>query len=156
MKTFARLTLICVSFGILGCNDAPPPSPVAAPAQPAPPAPQIPDVKPEYTLEISSTDSTPKTYTVTWTARVNTGGWTMKTDQVLVEDSMGATAARIYAILEQPGPDTIVTQAVETLTAKHEAGERKIDKAELSIKRMVRGANTDFPALYSIVKETGP
>lgn len=131
----------------------PAPTATAAPPPPPPAADAAPRFKPEYSLTISSTDAEPKQYSVIWTAQVNTGGWKMTTEQVLVEDSMGKTSARVYAILEEPGPGEMVTQATETLTGRHDAGNTKIDRAELSIKRVRRGGNDK--GLYVVVKQTG-
>lgn len=140
-----------------GCDETPTSPPVpstAAPVAAATPAPSaaMPEYKPEYTLAIEESTATPKTYTVTWSAKVNTGGWTMKTDRVLIEELNGANAARVWVILEQPGPSDMTTQAIETLTGKHDAGTTKIERAEFSVKRVVRGASTEFPSMYAVVK----
>jgi len=152
-------TAACALLLLVGCSDDAPPA-VAPPtnqASPAaaPPVVIVPDIKPQYTLGIIASENAPKNYTVKWTAQVNTGGWTMKTDQVLVEDMMGKLTARIYAILEKPAAGEMVTQAVETLTGEYDAGEKAIEQVELSIKTNVRGVKSDFPALYSVVKTTG-
>jgi hypothetical protein len=154
MLNFRPLAALLLCIMLTGCGDDSPEQPAAATAPPAP-APQplpAPDVKLEYTLEFS-TDA--KSNSVTWTARVPTGGWKLTTDKVLVEDDLGKTSARIWAILEQPAPDEMTTQAFETLTGTHNAGATKLDKAELSIKRIVRGQKYDTPALYAIVKHAG-
>lgn len=155
MKSSMIIGAICAAL-LAGCGEeqvadtpAPPATPAAKPA--AAPAAQ-PEFKPEYGLEIIAT-GTPKKYSVKWTAKVNTGGYKLKTDSVLVEDMMGKQTARIYSILEQPGPDEMVTQAAETVEATYDAGDKLIEAAELSIKRETRGAKTDFPALYVVVKK---
>lgn len=149
--------LVAMLLGGCGEEPAPAPAPVPQSSVPAPPAApkQITLSPQDYGLEIKASETDPKKYTVVWTARVPTGGWKLTTDSVLVEDSMGKTAARIWATLEQPGPDEMVTQAVETLSATHDAGTTKIDQAELSIRQHIRGVKYDTPALYGIVKRAG-
>ena len=65
---------------------------------------------------------------------------------------MGQAVARIWVTLEQPGADEMVTDAVETLTGRHNATTQRVDKAELSVRRHVRGVTHDTPALYAVVK----
>lgn len=146
LRSLASLALLAV---LVGCDNEPVATPAtpAAPANPSAPAAAA-NYKPDYTLTLADN-------TVTWSAVVNTGGWTMTTDQVLVEDSMGKTSARIYITLEQPGPDEITTQALETLEDKHTA-DRKLDSAELSVRRKIRNQDTTGAALYSIVKTAKP
>lgn len=153
MKSSVLLCGILLGCLAVACDKEPAastPAPAAAPN--APPAPQF---KPEYSLTISTSDAEPKQYTVVWSAQVNTGGWKLTTDRVLVEDSMGKTQARVYAILEEPGPGEMVTQATETLTGTHDAGTTRIDSAELSIKRTRRGGEPSFMPVYAVVKRIG-
>ena len=159
MRHTLQLAIVLV-LGVFGCEAPTPPSgpPIpevnaSEPAASTPIAnpPPRPAYQPEYTLTIEPNASGAGSV-VKWTAFVNSGGWTMATDKVLVEDSMGATVARVYIILEEPGPDEMVTQALETLRGEH-ATEQVVTKAELSVKRNTRGADTGgFAALYSIVK----
>lgn len=156
MKPNLILAIIgCLAMCGVGC-DSKPAEPVAAPAAPAeaPKAPvaEVPAYKPEYALAIEQSTTTPKTYAVTYSAKVNTGGWTLKTDKVLVEEYNGMMAARIYATLEQPNPSTTVTQAMETLTEKYDAGTVEIGRVEFSVRRHVNGITYTSPALYSVVK----
>ena len=154
-RVTALLACALVTASTPGCGDDPAAPPAAS--SPEPPAvadaPVTPAYQPVYTIEIKPSAADPKKSTVTWTAHVNTGGWTLTTDRVLVEDSMGTTVARVYAILESPGPNDIVAQAFQTLTGTHDA-DRKVDSAELSIKRTAKGVDTGFAPLYSIVKRT--
>jgi hypothetical protein len=159
MEAKMRSFMIIGAMGaalLAGCGEeqaartaAPPATPPAPP--PAAPAEQ-PELKPEYGLEIIATGA-PKMYSVKWTAKVNSGGYKLKTESVLVEDMMGKQTARIYSILEQPGPGEMVTQAIETVEATYDAGDKLIEAVELSIKRETRGVKREFPALYSIVKK---
>lgn len=155
MKTPICL-IACLFAGVLGCNNEGAPTSAATPA--ATPAvvpeatPKVAEVKPEYTLDIKVSDTNPKKYKVVWTATVNTGGWTMKTEQATVEDSMRKLTARVYVILERPNPKDMVTQALETLTGEYDAGETAVDNAELSVKQTTRGVKHDTPELYAIVK----
>jgi hypothetical protein len=153
MKSSILLCGILLGCLAVACDKEPTPStPAPAAAPNAPPAPQF---KPEYSLTISTSDAEPKQYTVVWSAQVNTGGWKLTTDRVLVEDSMGKTQARVYAILEEPGPGEMVTQATEKLTGTHDAGTTRIDSAELSIKRTRRGGEPSFMPVYAVVKRIG-
>jgi hypothetical protein len=159
MKTLLHILVVGgLMLLFLGCDDEPTPPVSGQPAAPAaqapakPPLPEVPAIEPEYAIAIEESTSDPKQYTVTWSAKVPTGGWTMKTDNVLVEEYMGKMAARIYVTLEQPNPSDTVTQAVETVTGKHEAGTVKIERVEFSVRRHVRGIKYDSPALYSVVK----
>ena len=161
LRAIALLACALVANLVVGCGEgdtaaAPAPAPPAAVSPepiPAADAPVTPVYQPVYTLEIKPSAADPNKSTVTWSAYVNTGGWTLTTDKVLVEDSMGATVARVYAILQSPGPDDMVAQAFQTLTGTHDA-DRKVDKAELSIKRTSKGDDTGFTPVYSIVKRT--
>jgi len=107
--------------------------------------------KPEYTLTIESSGE-PARYTVKWTARVNTGGWTMETDVARVENSMDKNEARIYVILTQPDPNDMVTQAFETLEGSFDAGETEVHKAELSVKHRAANDDPSFMRYYTVVK----
>lgn len=156
-KNLCVAALVLLAFG--GCDsetETPAASTTSTTSTPGPanePAQAAPAYKPTYTVEIQTMESDPPQYRVVWTAEVNTGGWKMTTESVLVEDSMGVTSARIFAILEQPGPSETVTEAMETVTGTHDAGTQQVDQAELSIKRIVRGVEYDFPPLYVIVKQ---
>lgn len=156
----ARPFVCVVLTGMSGCGER-----GAEPAAPAPaskPAAAAPNLdlqptypEPEYTLAIEKSESDPPQYSVVWTATVNTGGWKLTTESVLVEDSMGKTAARVWIVVHEPQPGDVVTQAVTTLTGRHDAGTTKIEKAELSAKHTVRDSKPTYPQLYSVVKEIG-
>jgi hypothetical protein len=155
MRVLSILSVLVLLMAAVSCDDEPSSRPAATgPAKPAAPAaaerPAAPD--PEYALAVSKSD--PKACKVTWSAKVNTGGWKMTTEQVLVEESMRKVTARVYVILEEPGPDEMVTQAEETLTGTHDAGTTKVDAAELSVKRTRRGGQPAFMPLYVVVKRT--
>jgi hypothetical protein len=83
---------------------------------------------------------------------VNTTGWTMKTDSVLVEEHNGAMAARIWVTLEEPNPADKVTEEMTDVTGTHNAGATKIGRVEFSVRRNVRGVKYTSPNLYSVVK----
>jgi hypothetical protein len=149
--------LLAISLCSFGCDDkpvsTPPPATPVAPAAPvAQAAPEAPQFEPEYTIAIEESTTDPKTYTVTWAAKVNSDGWTLKTESVLVEEHNAAMACRIWATLEQPGPADKVTPEPQTVTGKHDAGEVKIERVELSVRRITRGEKTEFAPLYSVVK----
>lgn len=108
-----------------------------------------------YTLELVPDASNPPHMIVKWSAKVNTGGWSLKTESVLVEESMQKRIARVYAILESPGPEEIVTQSIETLSGSHDAGAVQVDGAELSIKRVTRGDKSGYLPMYVIVQRVG-
>jgi hypothetical protein len=161
MRLCFALSVVLTLTAAVSCDEQPSSGPVAAdpatPAASAPPAnaprPAAPD--PEYTLAVSDSEADPKTYKVTWSAKVNTGGWKMTTEQVLVEESMRKVTARVYVILEEPGPDEMVTQAQETLIGTHDAGATKVDAAELSVKRTRRAGQPAFLPMYVVVKRAG-
>jgi hypothetical protein len=147
---------------VVGCDDKPA-APTTSPKDNAPamapapaPAPSAMTEKnmfqPKYSVAIEESNTDPKQYTVTWSARVNTGGWTMTTDKVLIEEHMGAMAARIYVTLEQPSPSDTVTQAFETITGKHDSGTTRIQRVEFSVRRTTRGAKYDSQPGYGVVK----
>lgn len=153
-----HLCAVLLAISFLGCKDEP-----QKPVEPAGPAPSKPDVqakrpayKPEYTIAIEPTTANPPHYIVKWTARVNTGGWKLIVDSKSVEEKhRELRAAAVYATLEAPGDGEAVTEAMETLTGEFDAGEQKVDKADLHVRRKIRGQKTDFAPLYGIVATVG-
>ncbi len=154
---FHRL-LICVSilFFVAACGDGGASSNTPkdnTPVQPTPPkkkqlvrqTPRVYDVQ----LKTGEGDDNPSV--VTWTAKVPTGGWTMKTEAVLVEETFGKLAARIYIIIEQPNPEEVVTQAEETLKGEVK-DKRKIERLEFSTKVYARGIDDPERASYGVMK----
>jgi hypothetical protein len=151
MKPIA-LTLALV-FALFGCDNSEPTT--AAPAVPvAAPAPAV-DMTPATPVELEYTTriepNGPDKSTIIWTARVPTGGWSMTTDSVLIEDDMGKMWARVWVTIESPDPNATVTQAFETLTGMHEA-DKPVEKTEFSVRRMIKGEIPPFAPLYAIVK----
>lgn len=110
---------------------------------------------PTYTLVIEKSETDPKQYSVAWTARVNTSGWKMTTENVLIEDSMGKTIARVWIVMHEPQPGDSVTQVAETLAGRHDAGTTQIDKAELSAKHTVRDSKPTYPQTFSVIEQVG-
>jgi hypothetical protein len=156
MKPPLHLTLIgCLSLCLLGC-DSKPAEPVAleksAPAAAPAPVAAATEYKPEYAVAIEQSSASPKTWAVTYSAKVNTGGWTLKPDSVLVEEHNGMMACRIYATLEQPSPSSVVTQAFETITNKYDAGTVEIGRVEFSVRRKTAGMESPYQPMYSVVK----
>jgi hypothetical protein len=121
----------------------------------SPPLPIQPEIKPVYTLDIVASEGSPKQYKVKWTAQVNTGGWTLKTERVLIEEDLRKQVARVYAILEKPAAGEMTTQAVEIVTGEHDAGEQLIERAELHIKQVTRGDTGAITGYYVKVKTAG-
>lgn len=154
--------LLAVIGGLMWCGagcDSKPAEPVASPAPPAAPAEapkapvaNAPAYKPEYALAIEQSTTTPKTYAVTYSAKVNSGGWKLTSDSVLVEEYNGMMACRIFATLEQPNPSATVTQEMQTITGKYDAGTVEIGRVEFSVRRQVNGVTYTSPAAYSVVK----
>lgn len=149
------LVLSLIPFGCEKSAETPEPTPGVPPAQQVPEAsaPVVPPYEPEYTFEFVTAEGAEAPTGVKWTALVNTGGWTMTTESVLVEppqygDGMNA---RVYIILEQPAPGETVTQAMETLTGTHDAAQ-PITHGEFSVKRKVRGDTSGFDGYYSVIK----
>lgn len=145
------LFAICLS----ACDDKPaatPPPVPAADQKPKTDPPKKPRYNPEYAIAIEESKTDPKQYTVTWKAKVNSQGWTMKTDSVLVEEYNGAMAARIYVTLEEPNPSETVKEEMTEVTGQHDAKTTKIERVEFSVRRNVRGVNYTSPNLYSVVK----
>lgn len=135
--------------------EAPQPTPGVPPVSdaPTPAAPETPAYEPTYTLEFVTPEGADAPTGVQWTALVNTGGWTMTTESVLVEPPQYGEGmnVRIYAILERPGAGETVTQALETLTGTHDAAQ-PITHAELSIKLKGRDDPADWQRYYAVVK----
>ena len=161
--------LISASWGIHGCEPANPPAPSPSdsteqavnPAPPAERAPETPSTpspdtgyQPEYSLSVDAESSGHVHPIIRWSALVNTGGWTMTKDEVVFDEVDGATIARVHVTLEQPGPDEMTTQALETLTGMHDAGHRRVDHAELLIKRVQRGVTPEQEPEYTVVEST--
>lgn len=155
------ILVVCAGFLILGCDDPAEPQPIqseaskpsintgAAGGEPrfATSSEKAP-AKLEYDYKIEPTG---EKSTVTWTAKVPTGGWTMTTDQVLVEETMGSVWARIYVTIEAPNPSEMVTHGFQTLTGKHDA-DKKVDKVELSVRRKTQGDDPGLKPMYAVVK----
>jgi hypothetical protein len=152
-------SVLCVLMSAVGCKDDAETGPPAAAETPAPPAAvqktEKPRVEPEYTIEIKA-EGTPAKQIVSWGAKVPTGGWKLITDSVQVEDRhRELRMATVYATLEEPGDADVTTQAEETVTGRHDAGEQKVDGAELLVRRRVRGVKSDYAPLYANVKRVG-
>lgn len=151
------IALAALALFPLACEKAPeaPPTTTAPPAEAAPAWQKAPEPTYDAAIEVISED--PPRYAATWSATVNTGGWTMTVESVLVEGAsnrLDSMVARVYVILEEPGPGETVTQAQETLTGRHET-DQPIDQIELSVKRTVRGDTSPWAPMYSIVKNVG-
>lgn len=153
------LPLIALALTLTACEKEPAASPApATPEAPAAPAPEwqrAPEPTYDAAIEVISED--PPKYAATWSCAVNTGGWTMTVESVLVEgasNKLDSTIARVYIILEEPGPGEVVTQAQETLTGRHET-DQPIDQIELSVKRTVRGDTSPWAPMYNVVKNVG-
>ncbi len=150
LGTAALLGLVCCEER----KEAPAAAPPAAPARPAVNSLDLQPThaRPEVTLEIVKSDDEPPHYTVNWTARVDSTGWKMTTDTVLVEEVIDGTVARVYTIVHEPQPGDTVTSTPETLTLSYDAGTRKVDKAELSLKHTVRDSKPTYPQMYAVAK----
>jgi len=148
-RSFIVLASIVLAVSVIGCDEQSNQTSTTAPAPiPDAPAPTVdPEdrVEPEYTLKL--TNSGPE-----WTATVNTGGWTMKTDSSKVEKINDRETARIYITIEAPSPDDMVTQAFQKLTGETSMSDTKIESAELWVKRLVRGQTPETEASYVLVK----
>lgn len=101
--------------------------------------------KSAYKLEVGSDPNDAAKTVLSWTVRVNTGGWSMRTDHVEVDSSGGSPLARVYVVLEGPRGDEPVGQAFHT----HEGSQTldaNVARAELWIRRTTRGsaAKTTF------------
>jgi len=156
MNTTTPVLLLAAALALTACekSETPPTTDGIPPASQTPVAPEwqrAPEPTYDAAIEVISED--PPKYAATWSATVNTGGWKMTTESVLVEPpSFGdGMIARVYVILEEPGPGETATQALETLTGRHEA-DQPITQIELSVKRTVRGDTSPWAPLYSVVK----
>lgn len=152
-----KFPIVVVSAGLLllGCDQSDPvstsqPAP-AAPKAPAAPEPIV-EAKLEYDTRIETVGDKSTVY---WTVKVPTGGYTMTTDSPpLVEERNTLWWVRVYATVEAPNPKDMVTQAFETLSGKFEA-DKKINRVEFSVRRKVKGVESPWAPMYSVVK-TGP
>lgn len=140
---FAKLAARIESAATQPSTDGPTTMPTTVPATTTENVEERSQFTPEYKLKLTDTG-------VEWSVRVNTGGWTMKTDHVLVEEINQKSTAQIFLILEQPGDDEMVTQAFETLSARHDAP--NLQAAELLVKRVIRGDDSTSASTYAIVK----
>jgi len=155
---------VLVVLVLTGCEKEAPPAAgpaAAAPAGAKPSAPNL-DLQPtharptEYTVAIEKSATEPPTYSVVWTAKVDSSGWKITTESVLVEDDgLGKTVARVYTVLHEPRPDDSISATPEVLTARYDAGEKVVEKAELSAKHTVRDSKPTYPQMYTIVKRAG-
>lgn len=156
MKTPTHFVVVALlSIFLPACDDKPTATPAPAPAvdqKPKTDPPKKPRYNPEYVIAIEESKTDPKQYTVTWKAKVNSEGWTMKTDSVLVEELNGAMAARIYVTLEEPNPSETVKEEMTQVSGQHDAKTTKIERVEFSVRRNVRGLKYTSPNLYSVVK----
>lgn len=113
-RTMHTLLATLVAIGTLGCTMA------AAPATRPTTAPHD---GTKFTIAL------PTPGHVEWTARVNTGGWKLTTDRIVVE----AGVAKVYATLERPLPGEMVGQAFTTLKGEGTAADATT--AELFVRR---------------------
>lgn len=111
--------------------------------------------EPEYKVWIEKSADDPPKYTVIWSATVNSGGWKLTQESVLVEDRLGKMEARIYAVVHEPQPDEVVTEAEETLTDRYDAGTTEVRLAELSMKHTVKDSKPTYAQLFGIVARYG-
>jgi hypothetical protein len=157
--------LICASLCIHGCEPITPAPPPPATEQAVGPAPQpehapetaptpspVRGYQPEYTLSVEVQGSGHVHYIIRWSALVNTGGWRMTKNEVAFDDVDGAVIAVVFVTLEQPGPDEMTTQALETLTGTHDAGHQVVDYAELMVRRVQRDVTPDEVPEYALVE----
>jgi hypothetical protein len=63
--------------------------------------------------------------------------------------------ASAYVTLEEPTSEEIVTQAVETLSAEHDAGVAPVNGAQLFVRRRVKGIIPEYAESYGQMKWTG-
>lgn len=154
-------TLVVASLVLLlcGCGDGGKPTVTATDKTPAPPAPApakktLVRVTPVYDATLVTGEGEANPSVVTWSAKVPTSGWKMTTESVLVEDSFGKTSARVWVVLEQPGPDENVDAGEQTLTGEHK-DPKKIDLVEFSAKVAVRGVDDPKRTLYRVEKKIG-
>lgn len=166
--------LISIAFllliGIAGCDDqrgtaatsatspTSPTSPTSAERAPKPASNldlQPTHPQPEYTLAIAKSETAPATYTVVWSVRVDSSGWKLTTEQVLIEDYLGGNIARVTIIVHEPQPGDSVTEGFQTLYGRHDAGITQIQRAELTAKHTVRDSKPKYPQLYSVVMQVG-
>ena len=153
-------TLLLLATGVVGCGDdsekTPPPATIPAPPQAARAEAEKPRVEPVYALEITPSKDTPKKYIVSWSAKVPTGGWKLIKETVQVEEKhRELRMASVYATLEEPGPNEIVTEAEQTVTDQHDAGTEEVNGAELWVRRRVKGVESPWKPLYAQVKTAG-
>lgn len=155
--------IVCLLMSVIGCKDdseATAPAGAEAAGEASAPAAAVrqaekPRVEPEYTIAINP-EGTPAKYIVSWGAKVPTGGWTFTTDSVQVEERhRELRMASVYVTLEEPGAGDVATQAEATVTGQHDAGELKVDGAQLHVRRRVRGVKSEFAELYGNVKNVG-
>jgi len=141
-------------------RSSPAPTSETAPAPSRPTPDELKDWQPthpapKYTLDIEKSDTDPPTYSVVWTATVDSGGWRMTTESVLVEENNRSIEARVYIVLHEPPPGEAVTVSPEVLTGRHDNKTEVIHLAELTAKHTVRDSNPTFPQLFTVVQRAG-
>lgn len=158
------ILIVCVALiGVAGCDDRKQPAQKADTPQSATARPTPDDLKdwqpkhptPQYSLAIEKSDTEPPTYSVVWTAKVDSSGWKMTTESVLVEESMRSWGARAYVIVHEPGPHEKITMEPEVLTGRHDCGTQVVHLAELSVKHTVLDSKPTYPQMYAVVKQAG-
>lgn len=163
MKNLLPIVVVAVCGLVFGCDERKQ-SEQKVEAMPKAYAPPSPDEKhdwqpthpePEYTLAIEKSDANPPTYSVVWTAKVDSSGWTMATESVLVEESMRSWGARAYILLSEPGPHEKVKMEPEVLTGRHDCGTQVVHLAELSAKHTVLDSKPTYRQMYVVVKHAG-
>ena len=104
---------------------------------------------PEFTIDILVMESFPEQYAALFKVTTNTGGWNLSLDRTAWEDG----TLRAFLTLEGPGPDELVTQALEDHEARFAAGTKKIGKVEALVRITRRSEGGVQP--YRLAATTG-
>lgn len=157
-RALAVVTLLAAPLVACEKQGANTPPPAVAEVAPKPAARNL-DVQPThpgptYTLDIKKSDTDPPTYTVTWTAAVDSGGWAVVSQTNMPEESMGKMVARLWVVIGEPMPDTEFSKEPTTISGSFDAGTQKIDAAELNVKHTVLDSKPTYQQLFTVVKTT--
>ena len=120
-------------------SDTPPTAGVPATKSSPPVTPTAPRYTgPAVSLQILQLESFPVQHVAAVEVETPTGGWTLKRDDVTIEND----TVKLYYTLERPGEGEMVTQALVTLRDRYVNTEKALSHAEVHIHLAQRGVHT--------------
>jgi len=92
---------------------------------------------PEFRIEIQTMESEPQQYVLSYEVTVSSGGYKLNKDDSKIENGH----LELYLTLQKPGPEEIVTMALETHEGSHTTGTEKITSVEVYVKSIQRSVD---------------